>query len=147
MKSIISLFFLLFLFTTLQAQNVVFIFNAPEGEEIIILNEDKHEKSVDFQVSGLNTSEEVADLVEKISATSGVKSFTISDEVINNVRAASGVFEACGSLVYFRDLLTNNGIENVIVNGESIKSVDLQTVWKSYTGEESPTQPNPFPED
>jgi len=133
MKSIIVFAFALFLFicNALQAQNVVFIFSAPEGQEIIKINEEKHEKSVDFTVTGLNTVDEVSALVQKISAVTGVKSFSISENVVDGKRAASGVFEACGSLDFFRDLLTNAGINDLVINGENLKSSELKKVWKS----------------
>jgi len=138
MKSIIvfALSLSLFISTTLKAQNVVFIFSAPEGQEIIKVDEDKHEKSVDFFVTGLNTVDEVSALVQKISSVTGVNTFTISEQVVDGKRAASGTFDAKGSLDFFRDLLTNAGIEDIIINGENLKSKDLQKVWKSQQGDE-----------
>ena len=133
MKSVIVFAFSLFLFISnaLQAQKAVFIFTAPEGEEIIKMDGEKHEKSVNFFVNGLNTVDEVNALIQKITAMTAVKSFTISDKVVDGKRAASATFEACGSMTFFRDLLTNAGVEDLIINGENVKSVDLQKVWKS----------------
>jgi len=133
MKSIIVFFSSLFLLVSsaLQAQNVVFIFSAPEGEEIIKEVEGKHEKTVNFFVTGLNTVDEVNALVQKITAINGVKAFTISENVIDGQRAAAGIFEGCSSLDFFKNLLITAGIEDLIVNGEPLKSVDLQKVWKS----------------
>ena len=133
MKSIILFSFSLFLFISnaLQAQNVVFIFSAPEGQEIIKINEEKHEKSVDFFVTGLNTTNEVSALVQKITTMAGVKAFTISENVVDGKRAATGVFEICGSVDFFKTLLNNAGVEDLIINGENVKSAELQKVWKT----------------
>ncbi len=145
MKSIIVFAFSLSLFvsTALQAQKAVFIFSAPEGQEILKIDDDKHEKSVDFFVSGLNNADEAAALVKKIAAVSGVKTFTISENLIDGQRKASGTFEACNSLDFFRSLLVNAGIEDLIINGEELKSKDLAKVWKSTQGDAE--HPNPDP--
>lgn len=143
MKSIITIIVTLFLFigNALNAQNVVFIFSAPEGEEILKINEEKHEKSLNFSVTGLNTMDEVNALVQKITAVAGVKTFTISSDVVDGKRAAAGTFEICNSLPFFKELLINAGIEDLIINGEPLKSVELQKVWKSKQNDESPTKP------
>jgi len=142
MKSIITIIVSLFLFigNALNAQNAVFIFSAPEGEEIIKINEEKHEKSVSFFVTGLNTTDEVNALLQKIKTTNGVKTFSIAEEVIDGKRAASGTFEACGSMSFFRDLLINAGVQDLIINGEPLKSTDLEKIWKTKPAD---TQTNP----
>lgn len=133
MKTLTNLFIAFFLFFSFaaNAQKAVFIFSAPEGEEIIKINEDKHEKSVNFYVTGLNTADEVNALTQKMTTTNGVKTFTISEEVVDGKRAASGTFEGCGSMAFYRDLLVNAGVEDIIVNGEPLKSIDLEKVWKT----------------
>ncbi len=142
MKSILTTFILfLFIGGTIKAQNIVFIFSAPEGEEIIKIDEDLHQKSVEFFVTGLNNVDEVSAFVQKISEVKGVKSFTISEELIDGKRAASGVFDGCVSLDFFKKFLLDAGVYDLIINDEPLKSEDLHTVWKSKKTEENPTKP------
>lgn len=143
MKTFLVTVAALFLFftTSLRAQNVVFVFSAPEGEEILKLNDALHEKTVDFYVTGLKTVDEVSALVQKITAMSGVKVFTISETETNGQREAHGAFEACGSHDFFKKLLTDAGITDLIINGEPLKTAELHKVWKSLNQPDSPTNP------
>jgi len=128
----------LFITTSLRAQNVVFVFSAPEGEEILKINEALHEKTVDFYVTGLKTVDEVSALVQKISDMHGVKAFTISETETNGQRAAHGTFDACGSYDFFKKLLTDAGVNDLIINGEPLKTEELHKVWKSLKDESKP---------
>ena len=143
MKTILVLLisFVLFFSTGIKAQNIVFIFSAPEGEEILIINEDLHEKTVDFTVSGLESVDAVSELVQKISTVYGVKSFTISEEEKDGIRTATGIFDGCASLVFFKQLLIDAGVFDLIINGEPLKTADLHLVWESQKTTEDPTKP------
>jgi len=142
MNKIFALVITLFLFTlSVKSQKVVFIFSAPEGEEILKINEDLHEKSVDFFVSGLATVDEVSALVQNITAVYGVKSFTVSEVEQDGKRAASAVFDGCASLVFFKKLLVDAGVLDLVINGEPLKTADLHLVWKSQLNQEDPTKP------
>lgn len=141
MKTIFTFILSAFLLTgfSLKAQ-VVFIFSAPEGEEILKIDEDKHEKTVTFMVSGLNTIEEVNALVDKFKATKGVHTFTISEDIKDGKREAFGLFEGCVSFDFFKKLLLDTGVLDLVINGEPLKSEELHKVWKSKQNE-SPTHP------
>jgi len=142
MKSIFvtCLFLFLCASVSLKAQNVVFIFSAPNDDEIIKFDEEKHLKSVEFFVTGLKTVDEVSALVQKMAAVRGVQSFVISEEEIDGRRAAAGVFDGCCSLDFFKKFLLDAEVYDLIINEKPLKSEDLHTVWKSKK-EENPTKP------
>jgi len=145
MKSLTAFFcFFLFVYAiglNAQQQEVTFVFNAPEGEEILKEDHNKHEKSTEFHIKGLNTVEEVSELVEKIASVYGVLTFNVDEKVIDGMRAASATFDGCAGLEFFQKLLNEAGIKQLVVNGQKLTPDELIKVWTSRHGDEDPTKP------
>ncbi|MDD3876922.1 MAG: hypothetical protein PHT69_09895 [Bacteroidales bacterium] len=150
-KSNFFLFFTFVIFNfciyAVQAQNqIVFVFEAPEGEEIIKEDHNLHEKSCVFWVRGLETTDEVSAFVEKAMAINGVKLFSISETVQDGQRTGSGTFDGCSSLEFFQKFLTDTGVGKLLINGQELTPDELHTVWKSRQGNQSESPTNPSPE-
>ncbi len=94
--------------------NIVFVFQTVNDK--ILIDNDKDQKSIDFAIIGLVTQEKVSDLSQKFLNSGGVLSFSISQEIIDNQRAAFATFHTKFTWNCLKKLLIKNGIMKIIVD-------------------------------
>ena len=108
-----------------MSTNVIIFTVNKKGDKIFQSNE-KNQKFVEFTISGLKTQEQVTELCQKFLNSVGVINFTISSEINNNQRKASATLFENAKFDYFKALLMSNGIDTLIIDGEEIRTENLE---------------------
>ena len=108
--------------------NIVFIVDK-KGDKYFDLRKTRNaevEKVMILHITGLETSQQVADFTTKIKSSRGVNDFSVSDEIIDGKREATLSLTPKSTMSVFKQLMLANGVSTVIINGEKKNVSDLE---------------------
>jgi hypothetical protein len=123
-----GLFFLLTatLSTTAQENNQEIIFIFPSADKLINSLESDVDKTITFEVSGLNSSLQSDKLIQDfLGFSKEVTGLSISEKKQNELRDGSLFLYRTIKTSYFTKLLFTCGVRNIIVENNRIATVEL----------------------
>lgn len=106
-------------------QEVIFIF---ESKEVLSnqINNFESDKTIKFEISGLESNQQAAELVQSFKSFSSlILSFEISELTENNLRSGVLSLDKTVRMSYFTKLLITYEIRSIIVDGKKIKTETL----------------------
>jgi hypothetical protein len=118
----------LFIHSFVSAQDnaaaITFSFVKQDGK--VITRNAQDQKVLTFSVTGLNTNEEVDAFVAKLEKMKMVVDVVISYELKDNQRTGVVTFESDAKMLYIKNALLYSGVTQVTVDGNTIKTEDIQ---------------------
>jgi hypothetical protein len=95
-------------------EQVVVVIDNPGSDRAF---QDKEKKKLDLSIKGLS-DQSYAAFTEKVKKHAGVKSFELSDKVVNGTRKGHIEFNETFDKAYFQQLLADSGVDMMIHNGK-----------------------------
>ncbi|HNW99216.1 MAG TPA: hypothetical protein PKK00_12475 [Bacteroidales bacterium] len=117
---------IVFLFVSGYSQTSKAYFILNKTNEKIVTTSANGERTIIFDIAGLNSKEEVTALVEKIKTLRGVVSASFNETPVNGNWKTTVVLYKYATKQYFKSFFTWCGIEKVVIDNTTYTAQDFE---------------------
>jgi hypothetical protein len=130
LKCLVASLVAMFIFATVSfaqeaSKDITFIFFQKDSK--IFTQNAQGPKGMDLYITGLNNQQDADAFVTKFKAIKGVENITVSKLNPENKRIASVTFVSNSSRQFLKDVLTEAGVTQIIIDDKTIKTSDIST--------------------